>query len=94
MNKTKEEQHVPPSPRSDDEPKQNGGKMDLYTLLIAKSLSRPKAQAFTNEQHPSQPEAPLPAIDLSLLAEVRREQREEARREGQFVTGTTIRATV
>jgi hypothetical protein len=63
--------------------------MDLYTLLIAKSLGQPKTQPF--EERQSQPES-LPAIDFGLLADVRREQREEARREGQFVSGAAIRA--
>ncbi len=46
--------------------------MDLYTLLIAQSLSGRKTQAA--EEHPSQQEF-LPTIDFSLLAEVTRPQR-------------------
>jgi hypothetical protein len=64
--------------------------MDLYTLLIAQSLSGRKTHAA--QEHPSQQEF-LPAIDLSILAEVRQEQSEEARREGRFVPGTVIRAS-
>jgi hypothetical protein len=64
--------------------------MDLYTLLIAQSLTGRKNQA--SGEHPSQQEF-LPEIDFSLLAEVRREQGEEARGEGRFVPGTAIRAT-
>jgi hypothetical protein len=67
-----------------------GGKMDLYTLLIAQSLSGRKTHA--SQEYPSQQEF-LPTIDFSLLAEVRQEQSEEARREGRFVPGTAIRAT-
>ena len=67
--------------------------MDLYTLLIAQSLSEPKIRASINEKRPYQPEESLPAIDFSLLADVRREQSEQARRDGQFVPGTAIRAT-
>jgi hypothetical protein len=69
--------------------------MDLYTLLIAQSLSEPKIRASINEKRPYQAEAEesLPAIDFSLLADVRREQSEQARREGQFVPGAAIRAT-
>jgi hypothetical protein len=80
----------PPPLELDKKTKQNGGKMDLYTLFIAQSLSEPKTQA--SEKRPSQPES-LPAIDFSLLADVRREQSEEARREGRFVPGAAIRAT-
>jgi hypothetical protein len=65
--------------------------MDLYTLLIAQSLSEPKARALINEKRPYQAEVSLPAIDFSLLAEVRREQSDEAR-EGRFVPGAAIRA--
>jgi len=85
-----EQQNVPPSPGTKREIKTNGGKMDLYTLLIAQSLSGRKTQVA--EEHPSQHEF-LPAIDFSLLAEVRREQSEEARGEGRFVPGAAIRAT-
>jgi hypothetical protein len=85
-----EQQNVPPSPGTKREIKTNGGKMDLYTLLIAQSLSGRKTQAA--EEHPSQQEF-LPTIDFSLLAEVRREQSEEARGEGRFVPGAAIRAT-
>jgi hypothetical protein len=67
--------------------------MDLYTLLIAQSLSESKTRAATNQQHQYQAEESLPAINFSLLADVRREQSEEARREGRFVPGTAIRAT-
>ena len=67
--------------------------MDLYTLLIAKSLSEPKTRAATNQQRQYRAEESLPAINFSLLADVRREQSEEARREGRFVPGTAIRAT-
>ena len=67
--------------------------MDLYTLLIAQSLSESKTRAATNEQRQYQAEESLPAINFSLLADVRREQSEEARREGRFVPGTAIRAT-
>jgi hypothetical protein len=91
MNNTKvEQQNVPPSPGTKREIKTNGGKMDLYTLLIAQSLTGRKTQAA--EEHPSQQEF-LPTIDFSLLAEVRREQSEEARGEGRFVPGAAIRAT-
>jgi hypothetical protein len=67
--------------------------MDLYTLLIAQSLSEPKIRASINEKRPYQAEESLPAIDFNLLADVRREQSEQARREGQFVPGAAIRAT-
>jgi hypothetical protein len=65
--------------------------MDLYTLLIAKSLSQSKTG--TNEERQAELES-LPEIDFSLLADVRRKQHDEARREGRFVPGTAIRATV
>jgi hypothetical protein len=68
--------------------------MDLYTLLIAQSLSKPKTRASFNQERLTEPEASLPAIDFRLLADVRREQGEEARREGRFVPGAAIRATV
>jgi hypothetical protein len=95
MNITKAEQpHVPPSPGTKRKSKTNGGKMDLYTLLIARSLSEPKVRASINRESSSyQAEGSLPAIDFSLLADVRREQHEEARREGRFVPATAIRAT-
>jgi hypothetical protein len=64
--------------------------MDLYTLLIAQSLTGRKTHSA--QEYPSQQEF-LPAIDFSLLAEVRQEQSEEGRREGRFVPGTAIRAT-
>jgi hypothetical protein len=68
--------------------------MDLYTLLIAQSLSEPKVRASINKEgRPFQAEQSLPAIDFGLLADVRREQHEEARREGRFVPGTAVRAT-
>jgi hypothetical protein len=83
-----------PLPQHKTKKQTNGGKMDLYTLLIAQSLSEPKVRASINNQgHPYQPEETLPAINFSLLADVRREQHEEARREGRFVAGTAIRAT-
>jgi hypothetical protein len=81
----------PPPLELNEKPKTNGGKMDLYTLFIAQSLSGRKTLAA--EKHPSQQEF-LPTIDFGLLAEVRREQSEEARREGRFVPGAAIRATV
>jgi hypothetical protein len=94
MNKTKAEQHVPPSPGTKRKSKTNGGKMDLYTLIIAQSLSEPEVRASINGKSRSyQAEESLPAIDFDLLADVRREQHEEARREGRFVPGTAIRAT-
>jgi hypothetical protein len=68
--------------------------MDLYTLLIAHSLGERKVRAsINNEGRTYQAEGSLPAIDFNLLADVRREQHEEARREGRFVPGTAIRAT-
>jgi aryl-alcohol dehydrogenase-like predicted oxidoreductase len=68
--------------------------MDLYTLLIAQSLGEPKVRASINgARRPNQAEESLPAIDFSLLADVRREQSEKARREGRFVPGAAIRAT-
>ncbi len=67
--------------------------MDLYTLLIAQSLSEPKVRASINGERPYQAEESLPAIDFSLLADVRREQSEQARREGRFVPSAAIRAT-
>jgi hypothetical protein len=68
--------------------------MDLYTLLIAQSLSEPKVRASINKEgRAQQAEESLPAIDFGLLADVRREQYEEARRDGRFVPGTAIRAT-
>src|SRR5260370_23276820 len=71
----------------------NGGKMDLYTLLIAQSLSEPKVRASINEERRYQVEESLPAIDFSLLADLLREQREQARREGRFVPSAAIRST-
>jgi hypothetical protein len=68
--------------------------MDLHTLLIAHSLGERKVRASINKEGRTyQAEASLPAIDFNLLADVRREQHEEARREGRFVPGTAIRAT-
>jgi hypothetical protein len=67
--------------------------MDLFTLLIARSLGEPKTRALLNNERSSQPEAALPPIDCSLLAEVRRIQSEEARQEEKFLAGTAIRAT-
>jgi hypothetical protein len=68
--------------------------MDLYTLLIARSLSEPKVRASINKEgRTGQAEESLPAIDFGLLADVRREQHEEARRDGRFVPGSAIRAT-
>jgi hypothetical protein len=68
--------------------------MDLYTLVIAQSLSEPKVRASINdERRPYQAEESLPTIDFKLLADVRREQHEEARREGRFVSGAAIQAT-
>jgi hypothetical protein len=68
--------------------------MDLYTLVIAHSLSEPKVRAsISNESRTYQAEESLPAIDFGLLADIRREQHEEARREGRFVPATAIRAT-
>ena len=67
--------------------------MDLYTLVIAQSLDGRKVRASINEDWPHlQAEGSLPAIDFDLLADVRREQHEEARRDGRFVPGTAIRA--
>lgn len=68
--------------------------MDLYTLLIAQSLGDSKTRASINGERPPQAEPSLPAINFSLLADVRREQSEEARGEGRFVPGAVIRATV
>jgi hypothetical protein len=67
--------------------------MDLYTLLIARSLSDSKTLASTSGEWPPLAEPSLPAIDFSLLPDVRREQTEEARGEGRFVPGAAIRAT-
>jgi predicted NAD-dependent protein-ADP-ribosyltransferase YbiA (DUF1768 family) len=80
----------PPPLERNEKSKTNGGKMDLYTLIIAQSLSGRKTHSA--EEYPSQQEF-LPTIDFSMLAEVRREQSEEARGEGRFVPGTAIRAT-
>jgi hypothetical protein len=91
MNEAKAERHVPPSPGTERETKPNGGNMELYTLLIAQSLGLPSTQEASNNERPSQPEVALPGIDFGLLADVRREQSEEARRE-QFVPGAAIRA--
>jgi hypothetical protein len=93
MNKTKSGTTTcSPLPWNETKNQTNGGKMDLYTLLIAQSLSEPKIRASINEKRPYQAEESLPAIDFSLLADVRREQSERARR-GQFVPGAAIRAT-
>jgi hypothetical protein len=68
--------------------------MDLYTLFIAHSLGQSKVRASINKDGRTyRAEESLPAIDFSLLADVRREQHEEARREGRFVPATAIRAT-
>jgi hypothetical protein len=66
--------------------------MDLYTLLIAQSLSEPKARASINGERPYQAEESLPAIDFSLLGGVGRERNAESR-EGRFVPSAAIRAT-
>jgi hypothetical protein len=67
--------------------------MDLFTLLIARSLGQTKTQALLDSERSTQPETDLPAIDCELLAEVNRVQNEEARREAKFLAGTAIRAT-
>ncbi len=83
----------PPPLELNEKSEQNGGKMDLYTLVIAKSFGEPKTGTSINEERAPQQEAPLPPIDFSLLAEVRRGQCEEADREGRYVAGEPIRAT-
>ena len=66
--------------------------MDLYTLLIAQSLGESNTQISTSGQRPPLAETSLPAIDFSLLADVRRKQAEEARGDRRFVPSTAIRA--
>jgi hypothetical protein len=68
--------------------------MDLHTLFIAHSLGESKVRASINKEGRTyRGEESLPAIDFGLLADVRREQHEEASRKGRFAPGTAIRAT-
>ena len=76
---------IQPSPRNVENNRDlnreiTGGNMDIFTLLIAKTLSKTPSDINQDgmEKRP-QPEAELPAIDFALLSKVTREDKQRNR---------------
>jgi len=68
--------------------------MDIFTLIIAKGLSRiPFAINQDGMEKRSQAEPELPAIDFALLSKVTREDKQQSRSRGAF-TGRPATATM
>jgi len=81
---------IQPSPRNvvnnrDLNRETTGGNTDIFTLLIAKSISKtPFAINQDGMEKRSQPEPELPAIDFALLSKVTREGKQSSRSRGAF----------
>lgn len=81
---------IQPSPRNVENNRDlnreiTGGNMDIFTLLIAKSISKtPFAINQDGMEKRPQPEAELPAIDFALLSKVTREAKQSNRSRGAF----------
>jgi hypothetical protein len=59
--------------------------MDIFTLLIAKTISpNPFAENQNGMEKRPQAESELPAIDFALLSKVTREDKERNRGRGAF----------
>ncbi|MBV8214838.1 MAG: hypothetical protein JOZ08_16650 [Verrucomicrobia bacterium] len=86
-----------PSPRNVEKQDLNreitGGNMDIFTLLIARTLRIPfTANTERTEKRP-QAEPELPAIDFALLSKVTRENQQPKRSRETFA-GTPVTAAM
>ena len=89
---------IKPSPRN-VEKKQDlnrettGGNMDIFTLLIARSLKIPFAINTDGSEKPPRTEPELPAIDFALLSKVTRDDQQPKRSRETFA-GRPVTATM
>ncbi|MGA7128839.1 MAG: hypothetical protein WBZ19_21155 [Chthoniobacterales bacterium] len=70
-----------------------GGNMDIFTLLIARSLRHPFKVNLEGTEKRAQAEPELPAIDFALLSKVTRDNEQPTRIRETFA-GTPVRATM
>jgi hypothetical protein len=89
-----------PSPRNvekkpDASRELTGGNMDIFTLLIARSLKHPFKVNMNTEgtEKRAQAEPELPAIDFALLSKVTRDNQEPTRSRETFA-GRPVTATM
>jgi hypothetical protein len=89
---------IEPSPRDVEKNRDlnreiTGGNMDIFTLLIARSLEIPFAVKLDATEKPPLTEPELPAIDFALLAKVTREDQQPNRGSETFA-GRPVTATM
>jgi hypothetical protein len=66
--------------------------MDIFTLLIARSLKHPFAINTEGTEKRARPEPELPAIDFALLSKVTQED-QQPNRSGETFAGRPVTAT-
>jgi hypothetical protein len=87
-----------PSPRNvekklDASRELTGGNMDIFTLLIARSLKHPFTINTEGTEKRAQAEPELPAIDFALLSKVTRGEQQPNRSRETFA-GRPVTATM
>ena len=87
-----------PSPRNvekklDASRELTGGNMDIFTLLIARSLRHPFKVNLEGTEKRAQAEPELPAIDFRLLSKVTRDNEQPTRSRESFA-GRPVTATM
>lgn len=87
-----------PSPRNvekklDASRELTGGNMDIFTLLIARSLKHPFKVKLEGTEKRTQAEPELPAIDFALLSKVTRDNEQPTRSRETFA-GAPVTATM
>jgi hypothetical protein len=87
-----------PSPRNveknrDETREITGGNMDIFTLLIARTLRNPFAIITDGTEKRPQAEQELPAIDFALLSKVTRDDQQPNRSRETFA-GRQVTATM
>ena len=87
-----------PSPRNEEKKldasrELTGGNMDIFTLLIARSLKHPFKVNLEGTEKRAQAEPELPAIDFTLLSKVTRDNEQPTRSRETFA-GRPVTATM
>jgi hypothetical protein len=88
-----------PSPRNvekklDASRELTGGNMDIFTLLIARSLKHPFTINTEGTEKRAQAEPELPAIDFALLSKVTRDEQQQPNRSRETFAGRPVPATM